>query len=706
MTSAYLERSQTVPNLYQGYYSDGNAQIVKRAEDFYQQNLSPWQSFFWESMIDRKVYLGDTRFLNQYTGMNYEYQKFVFNQSMPVVNTILGRQRQHRKASQIIATHGSSDQTASQATKVLQSAYNHDKTYNKISLGFEEATITGLGLMHSWIDYRKDPICGDLRTEILSADMIMMDAFWREMDLSDCQFIRTRKYLSKTMVKSMLPGRENDIDMLNDQAYFDTKFTFMPQQYNVRRKGVLAYDEFWYLDKRKQTFLVDPETYESVEIIDDKDVIDRIKRMYPNVVITREDVPTVRLAILVNNTCFYDGPNPLGIDKYPFTPFVGYHDLANNNYAYRYQGAIRAIRDYQYLYGYRTQLELDLLAAQFSGVDVEEDALVDDSDAFKVGPGKVRFMKKGRLQAIVDKPGAVMSPINPQITQMLKEGVQSGAGVTPELLGQAEDSDAGITDMLRQGAALTTLQKLFDNLDLSQSYAGMLHWEIIQKNYTLGKITNIIQEEPTNEFRDKSFQKYDSEVTNAPLTATTKQLAFKQKYQLWKDGLPIPIESLLEDLTIQDKDKMIAEIKKAQESQQKAQEQQMQLQLQNQQIVNESLQSKAMSDRSLGEERVAKIQSDHAVNVERIARAHRERDQGTLDKVKAAAEIESMGVDNFHKVMELIHNIQSATRGHDRAEIEMMTNLQQQNHQQNMDKASMALQQQQPQQAAGQQQPM
>ena len=88
----------------------------------------------------------------------------------------------------------------------------------------------------------------------------MMDAFWREMDLSDCQFIRTRKYLWKEQVKQMLPGREKDIDLLNDQAYFDTKFTYMPQQYNIRRKGFLAYDEYYYSSDRIATFIVDPES--------------------------------------------------------------------------------------------------------------------------------------------------------------------------------------------------------------------------------------------------------------------------------------------------------------------------------------------------------------------------------------------------------------------------------------------------------------
>jgi hypothetical protein len=661
MTSGMLERSQVVPNVYRGNYQDGNRDIVAEADSRYQQNLSAWQLFFWEQLIDRKVYLGDQRYLNLYSGLNYEHQKFIFNASMPVVNMVCGRQRQHRKATQMVPVHGSSNQTASQATKVLQGAYNFDDTYNTVSNCFKEAAgITGLSLMHSWIDYRRDPICGDLKTECFSADMVMMDAFWREMDLSDCQFIRTRKYLHKEQVKQMLPGREQDIELLNDQAYFDTKFTFMPQQYNIRRKGFLAYDEYWYLSERMATFIVDPETYESTEVDFTPEETNDLKSRFPQIVIVKSKVPTVKLAIIVNNTCFYDGPNPLGVDFYPFTPFVGYHDLANNNYSFRYQGIIRNIRDPQYLYNYRKQLEMDLLAAQFSGVDVEEDALIDDQDAFKVGPGKVRFFKKGRLQAIMDKPGANINPANFQVTEFLKQDIQSNAGVTPELLGQAEDSDVGITEQLRQGAALTTLQELFDNLDLSQRNAGRLHWALIQKNYTLGKIRRMIEEEPTNEFRDKSFQKYDAVVTNAPLTATTKQLGLAQLMALQEKGIiQVPPEYLLREVTVQDKDKLLEAVQQQQQAQQKQQEQMAQLQMDNQRIVNESLQSKAISDRSLAEERMSKGRLEQVQIETAHNKSKHELAAATLDSVKAAKEVESMSIDDFVKVFSLIENIQN-----------------------------------------------
>jgi len=203
------------------------------------------------------------------------------------------------------------------------------------------------------------------------------------------------------------------------------------------------------------------------------------------------------------------------------------------------------------------------------------------------------------------------------------------------------------------------LQELFDNLDLSQSNAGRLHWALIQKNYTLGKIRKMIEEEPTNEFRDKSFQKYDSVVARAPLTDTSRQLAFRERYFLWKDGFPIPPDQVLVDLDIQDKDKLMESIQQQQEAQQQQEQKMAQLQMQNQAIVNESLQSKAQSDRSLANEREMRGRLEQYEIVTKQNESEHMKSLAVLDKVKAAKEVQSMHVDDFVKVFGLINEIQS-----------------------------------------------
>ena len=168
----------------------------------------------------------------------------------------------------------------------------------------------------------------------------------------------------------------------------------------------------------------------------------------------------------------------------------------------------------------------------------------------------------------------------------------------------------------------------------------------------------MIEEEPTNEFRDKSFQKYDSVVGRAPLTDTSRQLAFRERYFLWKDGFPIPPDQVLADLDIQDKDKLMESIQKSQEQKSQQEQQMAQLQMENQKIVNESLQSKAMSDRSLAAEREMRGRLEQYEIVTKQNESEHMKSLAVLDKVKAAKEVESMHVENFVKVFSLIENIQ------------------------------------------------
>ena len=88
-----------------------------------------------------------------------------------------------------------------------------------------------------------------------------------------------------------------------------------------------------------------------------------------------------------------------------------------------------------------------------------------------------------------------------QLSEILGREIQEISGVNEELLGSAMDDKAGVLSMLRQGAGLTTLQILFDQLDLSQKLLGRLLLHTMQANFTPGKVKRIIGEEgPSPEF--------------------------------------------------------------------------------------------------------------------------------------------------------------------------------------------------------------
>lgn len=184
-------------------------------------------------------------------------------------------------------------------------------------------------------------------------------------------------------------------------------------------------------------------------------------------------------------------------------------------------------------------------------------------------------------------------------------------------------------------------------------------------------------EEPTNEFRDKSFQKYDAVVTNAPLTATTKQLGLMQLLAVQeRTGIKIPPKFLLDDITIQDKDKLIELIEQQQQQESQQQQQMAELQMENQRIVNESLQSKAYSDRALADERLQKGQLEQFQIMTAHNKSEHEKAAATLDMVKAAREVQSMDVDDMVKVFSLIENIQKRQDENQLREIELSTSNQ------------------------------
>ena len=96
-----------------------------------------------------------------------------------------------------------------------------------------------------------------------------------------------------------------------------------------------------------------------------------------------QDIPTVRLAIVVQGKVMYDGPKPMGIDNYPFIPVFAYYNPQLPYFPWRIQGVVRGLRDAQYLYNRRKIIELDILESQMnSGFNYKENALVNPHDVY------------------------------------------------------------------------------------------------------------------------------------------------------------------------------------------------------------------------------------------------------------------------------------------------------------------------------------
>ncbi len=646
------------PSFGPTYYEEKDRSILTRMETFYAESITINQQFWGEADTDTRFEAGDQTLWNDIYGNlpANRRRQFNFNRIRRVKNMIGGHQRRNRKSTVVIPIESGDEQTADQLSKVLIWQNNQAGVLETISSAFDGALVTGMNLLQVWMDYRADPLSGDIRVDNCSYNSFLIDPFFRKPDLSDCNGIWKRTFVTKRECLSLLPNYADQIMQLVGIDSRDGKFQFMPESYNFSVYNLLSYDEYYYRDYRMAKMVVDTKTSKSVEwTSENAEGLRHMLKLYPQLTLIEHEVPTVRLAIVVQGKVMYDGPQPSGIDVYPFVPVLGYYQPQLAYFPLRIQGIVRGLRDAQFLYNRRRVIELDILESQInSGWKFKENALVNPEHVYLEGQGRGLALKEEASMADVEKiQPAQIPPSMLQLSELLGKEIQEISGVNEELLGSATDEKAGILSMLRQGAGLTTLQILFDQLDYAQKTLGNIMIKMIQNNFTPGKVERIIGEPAAESFYDKAFGKYDSVVEEGLNTSTQKQMQFAQLLHLREVGVPIPDEALLEAATIQDKKKIIDLVKAQQQQQQEEKQKQDQIQMANLEAQTKLAEAQATADAGLGLERLSRIDENKALAEERRAEAVKDRELGTLHLVKALKEIETVDLKQVEKIIAL-----------------------------------------------------
>lgn len=652
---------------FSNYYTDGNDNDIKKIMDeSYRQAVPLVQQFWNDADVDIRFKAGDQTLWNQIYGSLPIQSKrtFQFNRIRRIINLPTGYQRKNRKSTIIVPMENSDQQGADDFSGLIQWANQYSNAYSTLSDAFEGALTSGFNLLSVWMDYNSDPISGDIKLTNLYHNGALIDPTFKKKDLSDVNYIWTRRWMSKKQVASLLPGREKEIEGMQITAKRDDKFMYLPENYQFSLKGFLTFDEYWYLDSRETTLLIDPDSGETMEWPGGKEALEIYRKDFPNVQVHKMQKPTVKLAISVNNRIMYNGPNPYQIDRYPFVGVFGYFEPEIPYFSLKMQGMVRGLRDSQYLYTRRRTIELDILESQInSGIKFKETALVDPDDAFLTGQGRRLAI---RNSASMDDVQVIQPPQIPagmfELSKALGDEIQQISGVNEELLGSATDDSSGILSQLRQGAGLTTLQVLFDQLDDSQKQLGQIYMDMIQANFSKGKVKRILNREPSEQFSNKSFQKYDCQVEEGVMTSTQKQMQFQQLIALKQMDIAIPSKLIIDACPLQNKADLIKAIEAEEQQQAQAQQSQQQAELAQQQVLTNSLAAKADSDRALASERLNKIHTDQAMSMEKIAQSQEHREAAVLDRIKAAKELADMDLGQVQKMLDILVTLQQDER--------------------------------------------
>ncbi len=653
---------QSGPNYLADGYIDDDRTIRQRMTEVYQENSSQWLQYFYEGDIDMRMYSGDQEAIYNYIANTYYYYKrnqVNFNKMRTIVNMITGHQARNRKTSVIIPQEPQDQEAADQLSNVLQWSMQNANTYPLISKAFTGSTITGINLISAYLDYTNDPVNGDIKSKVWAYNSFLMDPYFRNADLSDCNYIWTRKWLSKDAVKLLLPGREKEINAMEYNSSRDAKFPYQPENLNYSQRQLLVYDEFWYLDTRMERMLLDTRTGETHKWRGSSEEMERFLASYPEVKEISQRIPTVKYAVVVNDRVLVNGPNPLGIDSYPFSPSLCYFHPEIPYFPQRIQGVIRGLRDAQWSYNRRMRLQLDFLEAGIQrGVKFIEDALVDPADAFMQGTGRGLAIKKGHsLDEVQEMQPPQIPPSWFQEIEKLDSDMLKISGVNEELLGSADDEKAGILSMLRQGAGLTTLQPLFDNLDQTQKHLAKLYISIMQNNWEEGKFERILNEPLNPIIKNKYFSKFDIQIIDGTLTPNQQVMEFHQLMEMMKIGINIPPELLVKSAPLQNKKDLIAAMEAQQKQQAQMQEQTMQIQMQQAMANIENTRAQAAANEGLGVERTARVAENRALAIERIEEAKKDRELADLNKAKALKELTEIDLNQLEKAIKLLQLI-------------------------------------------------
>jgi len=655
------------------YYLDGTTTGTKdakgRMDNFYTYSYPANAAMWQQGAIDKRFKVGDQTLWSMIYGDNNYYgaRRFFFNLIRRHINMICGYQRKNRKSTITQPLH-QDDRLSDDYNECLKWTEERDGFQEYLSQAFEGACDTGISLLHLYPDYTLDPVSGDLFTDNVAYCNFLIDPYFRKQDLTDCNGIWRRRWVTKPIAKALLPGHAKEIDKMIPSGIKDGRFPLQVELLNLTAQNLFAFDEFHYRTTREGTIVLDPKTGEASEWEEEEgdppDMLDRVLQKQPWLVIKKAQIPTTRLTICLNNIALYDGPNLLDIDSYPFVPCLTYHEPDVQSYAWRVQGVVRNLRDAQYLYNMRKVIEMDLLQSQVQNAWIYPVDVVTDTKAFRqTQNGCLIPLKAGHLPNEIQRldPQSIPQSVM-ELSRSLAEDITKISGVNEELLGAATDDKSGILSMLRQGAGLTTLQTVFDKLDYSQRLYGKIRLQAIRKNFSKGKVASILGHEPDQRFFSSQSLKYSVIVEEGNYSTSQRQMELQQLLHFKELGMPISDKSILKAAFITNKQEVIQEMQE--QAQQQAQAQQMQA-AQQEKTDNAKIMAsyaKAKADLAREKELIASAQEKIA-NVNEInATAESKQLESDYNLVKLAMELEDVQFNQIKQAFDFAQSIKLANQ--------------------------------------------
>ncbi len=634
-----------------------DANVVSDFTQDYNRAYMLLNPYLAQAYTDVGMYLGNQWSPEQLRYLNEEKRNsFTFNKSRKTLNMVSGYMSANEQMSVVIPRENSNPETADQLSELLRTQMAPDG-YRIMQKARHSSLISGVAWVSPWVDYRQDYVNGRIKYHLDHWNDVLWDPFSTRLDMQDCTFMARRKYLSKDVIKSLVPGCERQIDAMG-YGNRDEKFSWQPYARQWGLQELLAYNEYWKQRYKKGWLLVDKITGEQRPWKGDRSRLGMMQQFFPNLAVIEGYYNTIEFNIIVENVLLYSGEDPWGIGEYPFVPFYSVFDPSYDLFQWKIQGLQRLLNDSQQEYNMRKSKLLDIVDSQIGvGWKAKSGAVSNPKALFQSGQGKVIFFNPGFETSDAEK---IDPPSIPESLFQLQESFDADIKDFIDLGALGSDQTDRMSAMLfkmKQSMAVMQLGPIMDNFREAQYLLSKKVLKMIQK-FTPEKVKRLIKQEPTPEFYNSTFLEYDIDIVEAIMTDTQKQQAFMQAWTMKMGGTQVP-DQMLWELSPYPIDKKFMQQIKAQDEAAKAAEQQ---EMEDKKQVNELLKAKAFGDVALGEERLSRIKYDAALSEERLAAAQEERSRSVLNDVRAAHEMQEINMGSAEKLLGMIRGIEEEKR--------------------------------------------
>lgn len=604
------------------------------------------QSRWNQSNIDTLFYAGAQTFVNRHFNFsaNTSFQQYYFNLIQQPVNMLTGYQRQHRKSINYVPSEGADPNTTDQYTRIITHTCNTNQIHEQFSKACELSAVAAKCLIQPYLDYTEgDQAQGELKLKIWEYNSFLVDPYYRNPDMSDCQFVWCQEYISKQEAERRFPDKLDIVRPMSGTPQRYGSFYFLPENYNMARNDLMVLSYVWYKWTKKKKRLYSRTRNQFFDYGKDA-MVEEILQTIPDLEEVTVDVPCWKLATVLNDQLMFQGDNPLGDFGCPFISVDWNYEPHINYYDLRCRSLVRTMRDCQFLMNFKIISNNDIASATINaGWKRKVGAVANEDNLKRAGQGWDVLINDGFEMTDVEKiiPSAVPES-DLALAEQMKELIYATSGINIEnWSGQDDKQTSSLTVLLKQAANLMVFQKYFDQWDTSFKLLGEKMLSIVLNNWSAEKVQLLIGEEPSPHFYSKVFAKYQVIVEEGLLTPTQKNFQAQQMMEInERFGREVlPPSFIIKDMNIQGKAEIMEFLQKQEEQAAHIQEEQSHVAHQLEDAKIKELYSRATSNIANARERHGRAESNIGLFEERLSEITQNRAMATKAKMEALAQL-------------------------------------------------------------------